>query len=525
MKLFKKIICIVIVTLFSLVIYSSIVKAATNLKVTADTLNLREKASTSSDILTLLSKGDTLELVEEDGDWYKVKFDKYTGYVSKEYAKKVETDAEKDNNESSTSTMEKENTEKNDSSKVENNNKTSNVGSVEIVGKISKKTALKILPLIYSSDIDTLNKNEQVTILSEINGWSYIQTETLTGWVRTDSIEGRKTNTSNTVVDTDNNVETTNQTDITDTNDEDENNNSEDAYNTVNNNTDNETSNNASSNTDTDNTSDANHTKKTMYINDSFVNVRKGPSTSSEKLMTLELNTKLTVIGESGDWYKVSTSMGDAYVLKELLSSKQVTTSRGGSITSSKNVVSSNSDTKEDTKVSSQTVSKVNTSTSEKADSKDTSTTIAAKTEETEKKTASTTKGQEIVKYAKQFLGVPYVYGGASKSGFDCSGFTMYVYKKFGISMRHGAQAQAKLGKEVKANKKSASSLKENLQAGDLVFFLDYETMDEIGHCGIYIGDGKFIHASSGSGYCVKINSLLPGEYYNTRYCGARRLL
>ncbi len=524
MKLFKRIICIAIVTLISLLIYSTSVKAATTLKVTADTLNLREKASTSSDILTLLSKGDTLELVEEDGDWYKVKFDKYTGYVSKEYAKKVETDAEKENNESSTSTTEKENTENNDSSKVENNNNTtSNVGSVEIIGKISKKTALKILPLIYSSNIDTLNKNEQVTILSEINGWSYIQTETLTGWVRTDSIEGRQTNINDTTTgNADNNDETTNQTDITDTNDDDKNNSSGNTDNTVNTNN---VDNNTSIDTDTDNTSDANYTKKTMYINDSFVNVRKGPSTSSEILMTLELNKKLTVIGESGDWYKVSTSEGDAYVLKELLSSKQVTTSRGGSITSSKNEVSNNSDTKEDTKVSSQTVSKVNASTSEKADSKETSTTTATKTEETEKNTTSTTKGQEIVAYAKQFLGVPYVYGGASKSGFDCSGFTMYVYKKFGISMRHGAQAQAKLGKEVKTNKKSASSLKENLQAGDLVFFLDYETMDEIGHCGIYIGDGKFIHASSGSGYCVKINSLLPGEYYNTRYCGARRLV
>lgn len=61
---------------------------------------------------------------------------------------------------------------------------------------------------------------------------------------------------------------------------------------------------------------------------------------------------------------------------------------------------------------------------------------------------------------------------------FDCSGFTMYVYKKFGYTLSHSAIAQSKVGTYV---------AKEDLQAGDLVFFLDYETMDGIGHCGIYI--------------------------------------
>ena len=84
---------------------------------------------------------------------------------------------------------------------------------------------------------------------------------------------------------------------------------------------------------------------------------------------------------------------------------------------------------------------------------------------------------------------------------------------------------QAKVGKEVKVDKTSSSSIKNNLQAGDLVFFLDYKTMDGIGHCGIYIGDGNFIHASSGSGYCVKISNLLPGESYNARFCAARRVI
>ena len=65
---------------------------------------------------------------------------------------------------------------------------------------------------------------------------------------------------------------------------------------------------------------------------------------------------------------------------------------------------------------------------------------------------------------------------------------------------------------------------KENLQPGDLVFFKDYETMDGIGHCGIYIGNGEFIHASSGTGYCVKISTLLSGSY-EKRYDTARSVL
>ena len=91
----------------------------------------------------------------------------------------------------------------------------------------------------------------------------------------------------------------------------------------------------------------------------------------------------------------------------------------------------------------------------------------------------------------------------------------MYVYQKFGVTLSHSARAQSKVGTAVE---------KENLQLGDLVFFKDYETMDGIGHCGIYIGDGNFIHASSGTGYCVKISTLLSGSYA-TRYETARRVI
>lgn len=465
MKIMKKIVYIIILAIASLIVYSTIVKAATTVTVTADTLNLREKASTSSNIIATLSKGVTCDFIEQSGDWYKVQYKTYTGYVSKEYVKKNEdtTQSNTDKNDSVSDT--KIDSQQDADTNVENE-------TTLATGKISSKTDVKIVPLIYSSKIDELDKNKTVTIITEMNGWAYIQTESITGWIRSSVITGKKTTSAD--ISNDNqtsSLSSNNDEDITD-----------------------------------DNQTTTSYTEKTMYINESSVNLRQEPNTSSKIIMVVGLNQKLTIIGESGDWYQVKTSEGNAYVLKTLVSSKQTTTSRGGSLTNHVDPTETN------------TVSQTATTSKVTATS---NTTITSST----KTSSSVTKGQEVVDYAKQFLGVPYVYGGASKSGFDCSGFTMYVYKKFGISMRHGAQAQAKLGTEVKADKKSASSLKQNLQPGDLVFFLDYETMDEIGHCGIYVGDGNFIHASSGSGYCVKINSLLPGEYYNTRYCAARRVL
>ena len=230
-------------------------------------------------------------------------------------------------------------------------------------------------------------------------------------------------------------------------------------------------------NNDDTTSSDTNYTKTTKYISASSVYVRKEASTSAEIVTTLIRNTDVTVVGESGDWYKVTYKDYSGYIYKELLSDKK---------TEETNRSSANRE-------SATTVSSVNTETT----------------------TEETSKGQEIVEYAKQYLGCPYVYGGSGDKSFDCSGFTMYVYKKFGYTLSHSAIAQSKVGTYV---------AKEDLQAGDLVFFLDYETMDGIGHCGIYIGNGEFIHASSGSGYCVKISNLLTGSY-NKRYATARRLI
>ena len=120
----------------------------------------------------------------------------------------------------------------------------------------------------------------------------------------------------------------------------------------------------------------------------------------------------------------------------------------------------------------------------------------------------------EVISYAQQYLGVPYVYGGASPSGFDCSGFVMYVYDHFGISLPHGATPMVNCGTAVS---------KSDLQPGDLVIFSSSSAY--YGHVGIYIGDGEFIHASSSTGNAYVRISRLDESYYSRMYQCARRIL
>lgn len=115
----------------------------------------------------------------------------------------------------------------------------------------------------------------------------------------------------------------------------------------------------------------------------------------------------------------------------------------------------------------------------------------------------------QVANYAYNFLGRPYVYGANGPNAFDCSGFTSYVYRHFRVSLPRTARSQFSAGSAVS---------RDNLAPGDLVFF---NTVGYLGHVGLYIGGGDFIHAAS-SGR-VKISSLNEG-YYRTRYAGARRV-
>lgn len=119
---------------------------------------------------------------------------------------------------------------------------------------------------------------------------------------------------------------------------------------------------------------------------------------------------------------------------------------------------------------------------------------------------------RQVLARATSLLGSPYVYGASGPYAFDCSGFTMYVFKQVGIELPHNAAAQADLGVPVS---------REQLAPGDLVFF-SYYGRPGIDHVGIYVGDGRFIHASSRAG--VKYSSLYE-PYYTVNYQGARRIL
>ena len=118
----------------------------------------------------------------------------------------------------------------------------------------------------------------------------------------------------------------------------------------------------------------------------------------------------------------------------------------------------------------------------------------------------STDRGVEAARVATHYLGTPYARAGMSPAGFDCSGLVTYVFARVGVSVPHNAAQQYRYGTPV---------ARSHLRPGDLVFF------DRLRHNGIYLGDGKFIHATTPGG--VKISSL-DNEWFRTRWVGARRL-
>ena len=415
---------------------------ATNGKANQETVRIRKEASTESSVVTLISLDEEVEVLSEEGEWYKIKYQTYTGYVRKDMLDvdgKIET-AQNTNSENTTSSEEIKD-------KIE----------IGYTGTIASKLDLKLVPSITSSNINTIEENSKITIKDIINKWSYVETDNKSGWVLTSKI--KVSEQKNEEVKPEDNKEQS----VEETKKED--------------NTEKTTS------KEETKTEEKKKTEVTKYVSAETLNMRETANNNAKLINQLKVNTKVTVLETEGTWSKIKVNGKTGYVASKYLSDKKVdVTSRSEEISRGKE----------------------NTQTEN----------TSSKNESSTQGTSSSASGNNIVAYAKKYMGYKYVSGGSSPStGFDCSGFTSYVYKQCGINISRSSSAQASNGTAVS---------KSNLQPGDLVIF-NNRANTSIGHVGIYIGGNTFIHAgNSGTGV---ITTSLSDSYYSARYVTGRRII
>lgn len=253
----------------TLLFFTNVNLAANTAKVNVDTANLRETADENSKILKQLSLNDNLEVVEETGDWYKVKNSNVTGYVRKDLVT-VENKKENTNTSNTSNTQNSENT-----SIANTENKSEETTNEQIV---VEDTKLKIVPTINSTDIIDVKKDEKVTVIETINGWVCVQKDNTKGWIRKDKLASK--------------------TDETTTNKEEANNQEE------------------SKTTETP--------IKTAYISETKVNVRKEADKNSEVVVKLTQNTSVEVYAEENGWSKIKVDGKEGYISSDLLSDQKV---------------------------------------------------------------------------------------------------------------------------------------------------------------------------------------------------------
>lgn len=419
MSTYKKISIFVIAFMFLLCMLKSTFAATGT--VNTELVRVRAEASTESEILTRLEQGATVEILEEQEQWYQIETGEITGYISKEFLDVTEDTA------NTTDTQEGQTT-------GEQINETSEEEPQEVIGNIiNTDSSVYLLPSFNSSELFTISKDSEVTVIKTVNNWSNIEFENQKGW-----IPNQKLITAETQEETTNTEETpTEETPV-----------EEDGKKQIN---------------------------QTGYVSTESAHLRDGPSTSNNSIAGLVENEVLLVISEENDWYEVRTTDGtNGYVSKSL-----VTLGTPPANTTSRSA-ESRVEAEENTVIP----------------------------------TISATSSNNVVNVAMQYLGYNYVSGGSSPStGFDCSGFTSYVFAQCGKTLSRTSSGQASNGVAVE---------KSELQPGDLVLF-HYYGGSSIGHVGIYIGNGEFIHAANANRGVV--TDTINSGYYANNYAGARRII
>ena len=251
----------------------------------------------------------------------------------------------------------------------------------------------------------------------------------------------------------------------------------------------------------------------------SSLRLRAEPSTSASVVTTLDKSVAVAILDDSVDgWYKIAYNGSTGYVSADYLNVDQdnVFTTYGRVNSDGVNVRSdASTDSSVLTTIEEDAIVTVNGLVDGWYDVTCEYGTEGYIRSDFLDLTESSSSNSDIAATAKQYLGTGYVYGGASPRGFDCSGFTMYVYSQHGYSLPHSATSQWQSGLGTRVYSIS------ELQPGDLVFFNDpsRNAGKACSHAGIYTGDGQFIHSSSSRSGGVIVSSLTSG-YYNTYFVG-----
>lgn len=408
-------------------------------KVNADSLYLRQ--SPGGAVITTLSKGTTVAVLNNSSSWYKVSVNGKEGYVSGEYLTgTTATDV------------------------------ALGTGTVKCSSSVNFRSA----PNTSSTSYGELKNGTKVNVVGVSSGWYKVTYNGKTGYIHPDYITLASSSTGTAI---------------------------------------------APSNTVTSTTGTAGTVKCS-----SSVNLRSEANTSSSILAELKNGTAVTVVSTANGWCKVTYSGKTGYIKQDYVSTtgtaavvkcSSTVNFRSAASTSSTILGELKNGTAVTVLSTSNGWSKVSYAGKTGYISADYLVTASSGTAISPSNTAASVsisaKRQSVLNYAAQFLGVPYVYGGSTPSGFDCSGFTSYVFKNTVGSIPRVAQAQYDATTRVS---------RDDLLPGDLVFF--GSSTSSISHVGIYVGSNQFIHAPS-TGDVVKYSSLTGS--YATRYQGAGHVI
>ena len=507
-----KVVITIIALCFGLILVGTKAYATTG-KAINDTTRIRKKANTNSEVVAVMTKGEKIEVLSEEDGWYKVNYKEgnstITGYVREDLLN-VENDekTKKQNEEEKVEEVTTDNQEVPESAKevIENTITENEVEQVEEVAesttteteeivfeeneklKLESDVDVQLLPLIYSCKTGKILANTEVTILEVVGNWARIEADEQEGWLPTIKLGNNKTEKE-------------------------------------------------SKNENTETKTEEKTEAKTMYVNTVTLNLREKADTSAKIVAQLNKNDKVTVIEVvDNTWSKVKANGKEGYTATEYLTEKKdKKTSRNSDEIKKAEKQKEEEEAKkkaeeakkkeeeakkkaeeakkkeEEAKKKAEEAKKKEEEAKKKAEEAKKKSAEAEKKEDKKKETSSSSKkskttGEDIIAYAKKYLGYKYVYGTAGPNTFDCSGFTSYVYKHFGYSLNRTSSGQRSNGKKVS---------KSDLKAGDILCFS--------GHVGLYIGGNKFIHAANPrKGVII---SSLSESYYVKTYITARRIL